>query len=448
MEPVGVRRRPSRVKAHLVTLAAVVLIVGTACSSAATRSPGPDPATTQSPGPDIAAVAIPRASADPADALQAAQGMNAFGLDLYHRLATGTGNVVFSPASVAIALSMARHGARGGTATEMDTVLRSIASDDHPTWMNALDAALASRTGTFKDAAGKDAAVTLRIANAPFAQRGMAIVPSYLETLASRYGAGLRLVDYEGNPDGARVTINHWVSDQTEARIPELLAKGIVDASTRLVLVNAIYLKAPWQTSFAPELTKPGPFTKLDGSAVDVPMMASGGSLPYAAGNGWRAVELPYVGDALAMTIIVPDDFASFEARLDGAMLSAVTGALSTHEVDLRLPKFGLETQADLASALAAMGMPSAFDGSRADFSGITTADRLFISNVVHQANIDVDEKGTTAAAATAVVMKDTAAMPGGSVVLRVDKPFLFAVRDTKTGAILFLGRVTEPATR
>jgi serine protease inhibitor len=431
---------------RLLTLAALVVIVSTACSAAATGAPSGR--ATAGPDADLAVATIPRASADPADALKAADGMNAFGLDLYRRLATGTGNVVFSPASVAIALSMARHGARGETAGQMDTILRSISSDDHPTWMNALDAALSAQSGTYKDVAGKDASVTLRIANAPFAQRGMAIVPSYLDTLAQRYGAGLRLVDYMGDTEAARVTINRWVSDQTEARIPELLASGILDQTVRLVLVNAIYLKAPWRTPFTPELTKPGPFTKLDGSSVQVPMMASTGPLPYAAGDGWRAVELPYVGDSLAMTIIVPDDLASFEGRLDGATLALVTGALSSREVDLRLPKFGLEIRADLVPALTSMGMPLAFDAGRADFSGITTEERLFISNVVHQANIDVDEKGTTAAAATAVVMRESAAMPGGSVSLRVDRPFLFAVRDTKTGAILFLGRVTEPATR
>jgi serpin B len=425
------------VNARLTTLAAMLLVVATACSSAA-----PQPS-----GIQLAAAAVPRAVADPADALKAAEGMNAFGLDLYRAIATGTGNVVVSPASVAIALSMARAGARGQTAAQMDTVLRSIASDEHASWMNALDAALAARTGTFKDIAGKDAQVTLRIANAPFAQRGMTLVPAYLEALATRFAAGLRLVDFRSAAEPARQAINLWVSDQTEKRIPELLARGDVDTLTRLVLVNAIYLKAAWLTPFAPELTKPGAFHKLDGSTVDVPMMAGGGSLPYAAGAGWRAVEVPYVGEALAMTLIVPDDLATFEARLDAATLSAITSALTATEVDLTLPKFGIETQADLAGALAAIGMPLAFDRDRADFSGITTEEKLVISKVVHQANIDVDEKGTTAAAATAVVLMATA-LPAEPVTMHVDRPFLFAVRDTKTGAILFLGRVTLPATR
>ena len=423
--------------ARLTTLAVMLLAMSTACSSA----------VPQVPGIELAAAAVPRVVADPADALKAAEGMNAFGLDLYRKIASGTGNVVVSPASVAIALSMARAGARGETAAQMDTVLRAIASDEHAGWMNALDAALAARTGTFKDMADKDAEVVLRIANAPFAQRKMTLVPAYLEALASRFAAGLRLVDFRSDAESARLVINLWVSDRTEKRIPELLAKGDVDKLTRLVLVNAIYLKAAWLTPFAPELTKPGAFTKLDGSIVDVPMMRGGGMLPYASGLGWRAVEVPYVGEALAMTLIVPDDFAAFEARLDPTLLSGITSALSAHQVDLSLPKFGIETQADLAGALAAIGMPLAFDPDWADFSGITAEEKLVISKVVHQANIDVDEKGTTAAAATAVVLRATA-LPTDLVTMRIDRPFLFAVRDTKTGAILFLGRVTLPATR
>ncbi|HEX7474225.1 MAG TPA: serpin family protein, partial [Candidatus Limnocylindrales bacterium] len=213
--------------ARLTTLTALIVAFATACTSAA-------PATPTAPGIELAAASVPRTAADAADALKAAQGMNAFGLDLYRRVATGTGNVVISPASVALALSMARPGARGETAAQMDTVLRAIASDDHAGWMNALEAALTARTGTFKDSGGKDSDVTLRIANAPFGQRGMTLVPAYLDALASRFGAGLRLVDFVADTEPARQLINLWTSDQTERRIPELLAKGILDQSTRL----------------------------------------------------------------------------------------------------------------------------------------------------------------------------------------------------------------------
>ena len=398
----------------------------------------------------LARADVPRASADPVLATNAASAINAFGIDLYLRIATGDGNVVASPASIALALGMARAGARGLTAEQMDAVLHDLATDAHAGWLNALDAALATRTGSFKDTSGKAQPVTLRIANSLFSQRGMKLVDAYLAALASRYGAGLRLVDYKADSEAARKAINAWVSDQTEGRIPELLAAGAITPEVRLTLVNTIYLKAAWLTPFSETGTKPGPFTRLDGSTVDVPMMRGGGAdggSPYASGDGWQAVELPYVGDSLALTVIVPDDLKAFEQGLTVEKLAAITGGLTAHSVNLTFPKFGIETKVDLALTLAAMGMPAAFDPGVADFSGITTEEQLFIFAVIHQANIDVDEKGTTAAAATAVVMGRTS-LPGETVTLTVDHPFLFALRDVPTGAILFLGRVTDPSVK
>lgn len=401
-------------------------------------------------GPSDIALAkanVPRASADPAVATEAAGAINAFGVDLYHRVATGRGNVVVSPASIALALGMARAGARGTTATEMDTVLHDLATDEHAAWLNALDAALASRTGSFADANGQTQPVTLRIANAPFSQRGMQLVDAYLEALASRYGAGLRLVDYRTDSEAARKAINAWVSDQTEQRIPELLVSGTITSDVRLALVNAIYLKAAWLTPFIEASTANGPFTRLDGSTVDVPLMHGGESLPYASGDGWQAVELPYVGGSLAMTVILPADITAFDKSLTPERLAAITGALKEGTVILTLPKFGIESKVELADTLAAMGMPTAFQAGVADFTGITTQEQLYISAVIHQANIDVDEKGTTAAAATAVVLRGTAA-PSEPVTLTVDHPFLFALRDVRTGTVLFLGRVSDPSVK
>ncbi len=211
----------------LAALVAVVLLVS-GCATPTVQA-------------DVAVGAAPRAAADPATAAQAGAAINAFGLDLYRSIAAADGgrNVVVSPASVALALAMARAGARGETAAQMDAVLRSMGSDAHAGWLNALDAALASRSGTFKDDMGSPLTVTLRIANAPFAQRGMQLEPAYLDALSSRFGAGLRLVDYRADAEAARGVINGWVNDQTEARIPELLARGTLDSLTRLVLVNA-----------------------------------------------------------------------------------------------------------------------------------------------------------------------------------------------------------------
>jgi serpin B len=420
-------------KAKLATLLSVVLALA-ACAPAA------------SPGGDVglARAEVPRSSAAPGDALDAGAPLDAFGLDLYRAVAAGQTNVVVSPASITLALAMARAGARGQTAAEMDAVMHAVASDDHAGWLNALDQALAARSGTFKDESGEDLQVTLRIANAPFAQQGMPLEKAYLEALAGRYGGGLRLVDYATQTEKARALINGWVDAQTEHRIPELLVPGVLTPATRLALVNAIYLKAPWQTPFSADATKVGAFTRADASTVQVPFMATTASLRFASGEGWRAVEIPYIGGSLAMTVILPDNLASFERTLTADAFAAITGALTETQVALAFPKFGIETKAELAPILSALGMPSAFD-DRADFSGITTAERLVISNVIHQANIDVDEKGTEAAAATAVVMRATA-MPAEPVAFRADRPFLFALRDVPTGAVLFLGRVGDPS--
>lgn len=369
--------------------------------------------------------------------------MNAFGFDFYKAALTSGGNAVVSPASILMALSMARVGAAGQTASQMDTVLHSPS----PSALNSLDQALAGLSGTFKDQEGNDLEVTLRIANAPFAQRDYKFVQAFLDTLASQYGAGIRLVDFKADSAGAVRDINKWVSDKTEARIPELLDK--LDPATRLVLVNAIYMKAPWLAPFPESATEPAPFTRLDGSKVSVPTMSETvHDGRYASGSGWQAVELPYLGGSLAMTIVVPQDLAAFEKTLSATRFAEITDALNQTYISLSLPRFKAETKSELSAALATMGMPLAFDPKKADFSGITTQEPLYISAVVHQANISVDEKGTEASAATAVVMMAGAA-PGPQqepTVVHVDRPFIFAVRDTKTGAILFLGRVVDPS--
>ncbi len=416
---------------------------------------------------------VPRASASPGEARKAAASINAFGLDLYGRmLADGTldpaKSAVFSPTSIALALAMARAGARGETAAQMDKVMRSAGADTLAEAMNALDRALASRSGRFdvygQEGSGGD--VLLKLANAPFAQTGMPLEQDYLDALASRYGAGVRLVDYSADPEAARKTINGWVKKQTAGRIPDLLAEPDVTALTRLVLVNAMYLKAPWLNPFDAADTKPGRFTRADGSRVSVPMMGPARcqgigmcELPYAAGAGWRAVELPYLGDSLAMTVIVPDNLAAFERGLTAPKLARIIGALRTsppasdavYDVAVSMPRFGIETRADLAGALVAMGMPLAFDVETADFTGVSpmaSETGLYIKKVIHQANIDVDEKGTEAAAATAVVMATGGGPETKQIVFRVDRPFLFLVRDVPTGAVLFIGRVVDPTAK
>ncbi len=434
----------------------LVVALAAGCASGPSGTPratspsdGPRPAKTTPPptAPGLAISAISRAPADPADAALAGGAINDFGLELLREATAGDENAVLSPTSIALALAMARLGARGETATEMDEVLREVVSEEHAGWLNALDAALAVRSGTFQDRGGKDVDVVLRIANSAFAEQDFPWEDAYLDALASSFGVGVRLVDYQTDFERARLLINAWVDEQTERRIPELLAQGTVDNLTRLVLVNAIYLKAAWLTPFEKGHTASQPFWRLDGSSIDVPTMRLTAGFGYADGDGWRAVELPYVGGSLAMTVIVPDDLAAFEASVDQAAFAEIVAALESQRVELSLPKFGIESKPPMKEVLREMGMDRAFDPDRADFSGITPVEDLHISDVIHQANIDVDEEGTEAAAATGVIMGITS-LPPPPIPMRVDRPFLFAVRDVPTGAILFLGRVTEPAIR
>jgi serpin B len=441
------------------------------------------PATGPTAGLGIAMAPVVREAAAPSDARRAAAAINAFGVDLHRALLADPAlelsdkNLVLSPTSIEIALAMARAGAKGETATEMDKVLRAAGWDDLAAGLNSLDQTLASRDAKWTDGEGAKE-LTLRLANAPFAQRGWTIEPGYLDAIASAFGAGLRLVDYTGDLAAARQAINGWVSDRTAERIPELLSPTDLTPNTRLTLVNAIYLKAQWDVWFVEDRTKPAPFTRLDGSRVDVPTMErwGGNVLPYAAGSGWQATELRYLAPPnapqLAMLLVVPDDLRAFESGLTAVKVDGITAAIATerqrqqdgidcpgvppdqqdagcypYALRLFMPRFSTETRAKLNDVLTALGMPLAFDVTRADFSGINPRDPVHIGFVIHQANIDVDEKGTEAAAATAVGMDvGGGPSPVKEITLRLDRPFLFFVRDVETGAVLFMGRVVDPS--
>jgi serpin B len=430
----------------VVGLLVVVLAVG---CSANPPSPSAPPAPVPTSQPAMLAMSnVGRAPVQPSLAPVAASAANAFGLDLFAAVRAGApdSNIVLSPTSIAIALAMARAGARGQTATEMDTVLYSLGDDAHAAAINALDAALNGRSGTFRGADGKFYDLTLTAANAPFAQSDYAWEQPFLDALASRFGAGVQLVDYAKDREGARRQINAWVADQTQQRIPELIGPGGLDGPPiRLVLVNAVYLKAPWLWPFRAEATADGPFTLLDGSTVTAPMMSQADSFAFAQGDGWRAVELPYIDGKLALTLVLPDDFANFAASFDAARLNEITAALMEQEVIVVLPRFSFETKADLAQALSDMGMSDAFVSGKADFSGMTSEEPLFIWNVIHQANISVDEQGTEASGATDIPIAAGTSAPGGPPQVRLDRPFLFALRDLDTGAVLFLGQVLDP---
>ena len=415
-----------------------------ACGSDEARSRedrGGDPSRDPSSDPDAAGLArssVPRTSVGAAEAAAASAAIERFGIDLYRRLAAASpGNVVVSPVSIATALTMVLAGARGATSEEMVRTLRIEDPSTIHRAMNALTAELARRSS---------GEVTLAVSNSLWAQRGLAIESPFLDTLAAEYGSGLQLVDYVGDPDGARIVINDWVDDQTEGRIPELLADGAITPDARLTVVNAVYLKAPWLVQFDPAATRPGPFTTTGGETVEVPMMTMVEPLPYAAGDGWQAVELPYVGGGLALLLLLPEpDFLhDFEQIF---LLTDATNYLAPAEVRLTMPRFDIESALPLGDLLQTLGMQAAFTDD-ADFSGITVQEPLKIGAVIHQANITVDEAGTEAAAATAVIMETAAAPadPAEPVEVRLDRPFVFALRDTTTGALLFLGRVGAPA--
>ncbi|KAB2899942.1 MAG: serpin family protein, partial [Kofleriaceae bacterium] len=345
------------------------------------------------------------APAVPAADLEALVADNtAFAIDLYHQVRGEPGNLFMSPHSISTALAMTYAGAAGSTADEMAATLHFTLPEErlHAAF-NALDLALASRA---EAASGDTIPFRLRTANSIWGREGATFLDPFLDTLAVNYGAGLRVLDFAADPDGARGIINGWVEDQTNDKIRDLLPAGSIRAETRLVLTNAIYFSAAWATPFEASDTRDATFHTASGP-VQTPTLHGLPDAGYAEGDGWRAVELPYDGGQLGMTIIVPDDLAAFEASLDDAALAAVTSALTPHVVTLALPKFEFDAPLSLGEALQTLGMPTAFTAD-ADFSRIDGTRSLAISDVLHKGFVAIDEEGTEAAAATAVILEDT----------------------------------------
>lgn len=386
------------------------------------------------------------------------RGNSAFALDLYAALCAEEGNLFFSPYSISLALAMTYAGARGETERQMADVLHFLPRDLLHGTFKSLAGDLAARSEAQRDYLG-DAAFRLNIVNSVWGQEGYEFLQPFLDTLMESYGAGVRRTDFEESPEDARETINDWVEEHTEGKIEDLIPQDIIDEFTRMVLVNAIYFNAEWQYQFDEDSTKMGPFYLLDGMSIDVPMMNITEEFIYTDGDGYQAMSLPYWGDA-SMLAIVPDRgrFREFEQSLDAEFLSRIVENLTLHEVILKMPKFEFESEFQLAKTLGAMGMPNAVDGhplaSTADFSGMDgfaciAGDRacLYINEVIHKAFVSVNEEGTEAAAATAVVMAVPMSLPPQRprATLTIDRPFIFLIRDEVTGTILFLGRVEAP---
>jgi len=370
---------------------------------------------------------------------------SAFALDLYQLLRQDTNNVFFSPYSISQALAMTYSGARGETEKQMSDTLHFVLSQDrlHPAF-NGLDIELSKRG---EGAQGKDEeGFRLNIVNAIWGQEDYRFLSEFLDVLAENYGAGLRALDFVNAPEESRITINDWVSEQTEGRIEDLIPEGAIDALTRLVLTNAIYFNAAWQFPFNEDATTDGPFYLLDGGEVIVPMMTQTESFGYTKGDDYQAVELPYDGQELSMIILLPSDgqFENFESSMVYQRVTKIISSLAGQQVNLTIPKFEFESEFSLKKALTTMGMPVAFSAD-ADFSGMTGNRDLAIDDILHKAFVSVDEAGTEAAAATAVIMTLTA-VPAPPVVVTVDRPFIFLIRDIETGTILFIGRVVNPS--
>jgi serpin B len=381
-------------------------------------------------------------------------GNTAFALDVYAALRQDDdGNLLFSPYSISQALAMTYAGAAGETAEQMADVLSfGIPQPALPEVFAALNADLVARGNAEANEDNTETARALRAANALWGEQTYPFNPSYSAQIEKYYGAGLQPTDFANAPEDAREEINDWVADQTEDRIQNIVPEGGITPDTLLVLANAIWFYGGWAETFSPDATEDGDFYLDDGATVTVPFMFQWSHLPYARGDGFQVIEFPYAGSGFTFTVILPDEgqFDAFEEGLDPAALNAALDQLSSTEAQIYLPKFAFEFGTSLAQTLQALGMADAFDPDRANFTGMvegTSPAPLFIGDVLHKAFISVDENGTEAAAATIVDMAEGAAPPEEEPIeLRIDRPFLFAIRDTASGTLLFLGRVTNPS--
>ncbi|MCL9813051.1 serpin family protein [Natranaeroarchaeum aerophilus] len=354
-------------------------------------------------------------------------------------------NLFFSPYSIRAALAMTWAGARGETEAVMaDALAFALDQDDQHAAFGDLEAELDARSDATENNDGEP--FTLRAVNDVWGRKEYPYRDEYLDALDEHYGAELHSVPFETDPEAARQEINEYIAEQTEDRIDELLPENSISASTVLVLTNAIYFHASWLHQFSEGSTEPAEFSALDGSTDEVSMMSQEQRFPYTEVEGHQLVDLPYVGEEVSMTVILPaeGEFEEFEEALDPATLGGLLDELSTIQGTIELPRFEYESSFALKDVLSALGMEVAFDLGSADFSGIVEGGGLAISDVWHDAFVAVDEEGTEAAAATAVGMEESA--PQETFEMTVDRPFLFCIRDRPTDTLLFVGRVVDAA--
>jgi serpin B len=373
-----------------------------------------------------------------ADITTVVKGNSEFAFDLYAKLRDKGGNLFFSPESISTALAMTYAGARGATAEQMAKTLHLTLDEKrlHPAFHNLIEEL---------NGAGKKRGYQLSVANALWGQKGFGFLPEFLKLTKTNYGAGLHEVDFRTQLEATRKTINAWVEKETKEKIKELFKSGDLDQSTRLALTNAIYFKGDWDRQFKKDLTRKEAFHLSSDKTIDAMMMHDNAPFKYLDGGAFQALELPYKGKELSMVALLPkalDGLADFEKTLTAAKLAEWLPKMRQQEVIVSLPKFQTTSEFRLNDVLSAMGMPLAFTES-ADFSGLNGARNLFIGVVVHKAYVDVNEEGTEAAAATGVGIKLSAAPVVAQ--FRADHPFVFLIRDNRSGSILFLGRVAKP---
>jgi serpin B len=397
----------------------------------------------------------PAGSNLPPEALLVAKGNNGFAVQLYQKLQSEPGNLFFSPYSISTALAMTYAGAEGPTQKQMAQVLCFPTSAEAveklspgaPPMAPEQFAQAFGRIVKDLNARGGRGKYELRVADALWGQKGFEFLPGFVKLVEKEYDGKLQTLDFVAATEKARRTINTWVEKQTNGKIKDLLSPGVLNAMTRLVLTNAIYFKGNWASQFQKDQTRDEPFTLLDGNQVPVPLMNQKARFGYAEADTLQALEIPYAGHGLSMVVLLPKEAAgigALERSLTAENLAKWLGAIHEREVIVSLPKFKMTSKVSLKNVLQSMGMAAAFSDD-ANFSGMTGRRDLFLSAVIHQAYVDVNEEGTEAAAATGAVMTLTSMRPDRTPVFRADHPFLFLIRDSQSGSILFLGRTMNP---
>lgn len=431
----------------LVTIILITMVVLSACQpSEEIIDPDDTDATFDFVKSDLAREINPDVGEDQVQAL--AQDNTTFALEFYNQIRDEDGNIIFSPFSLSLALSMTLAGAESTTERAMLDALQLTLPEEavHPAFNALLMAIEDSQEKTGDEMAGDQ--FQLNIANSIWGQADYSFKQAFLDILAQHYEAGIFTVDFIQNPEGARNAINNWVAEETEEKIEDLIPAGAIDPLTRLVLANAIYFNGSWMHPFDQNATSEAPFVTLDGGEISVDMMKLYGErFLYRHGDNYQVLNLPYMSSDFVMTLLVPDAgaYVDFEDNLAQMDLYETLSDMTFERVNLEMPKFDFDSSVAANQPLIALGMGDAFDPDSADFSGITDEEELMITDVLHKATITVDEEGTEAAAATAVIIGVTSAPIDEPISLVIDRPFLFMIRHLRTSTILFMGRVVEP---